>query len=493
MKVKFIGLLVALVLCLGLALPASAQGMPFGSLAVALDVVYVDIDNDNFEVVCNFSRSRANTGFNFTGYKGKVDTGNAGARTETGNVINSNYTAGAVTDTSLGPIAMNYGYGYEDEGDFDLFGGCGLMCWLFMHDPIAVAADIKYVKVNNVNFGFVFNDSLAWANTGWNFAFNKARINTGNASASTTTSTTLNTNTTYVEINDLGMVGPVAVNADFGYGAPGVECFRFGSLALALDVNAVSVSNNNFGLVSNFSFAGANTGMNYAGGKSRVNTGNARASTATSSTVNTNTTGVVITDTSSGPIAANAEMSPCGGADYCVGAVGPVAANVNTNGGVAVAADVNYVGVNNNNTALVDNTSVAWANSGRNNTGGGSTVTTGNASSSTTTANTVNTNTTSVAINDAGGVGPVAVNEETEGEAVAVAVEADVVEVENENTAVVSNESVASANTGQNNTGGGQAECDGSGSGSVNTGDASASTTTTNTVNTNTTTFVVNN
>jgi len=465
------------------------------ALAVAVDANLVGVINFNGGVVSNMSFALANSGFNYGGEESVINTGGASADTGTVTDLNWNSTDISIEDTNgRGPVA------YNEDGEAD---------------GLAVAVDLNGVLVVNTNLGEVCNFSVADANSGMNVSGEESTIVTGLAEADTTTETDLNSNTTKVAITDSGATGPVAANVDFD------EC----STAVGVDANVAVVFNQNMGKVSNVSLAAANSGMNLGGEESNITTGGAVAGTTTGSTVNSNTTSVTIADRSNGPVAINTEdceVNPCNPeipdpcepecGDPCdtgcevgcdavqscptTGNSGPVAANIETDGGVAVAVNANVAVVTNDNLAGVSNVSVALANSGANGTGEESTVSTGVATALTGTTNTVNTNSTDVSITDGTSSGPVAVNEETEG-GVAVAVDANVAVVSNDNVAVVSNVSTAVANTGDN--GGGAANvgvtctsgCTADG-GSITTGNATADTTTTNNVNTNTTTFTIN-
>lgn len=456
------------------------------ALAVAVDANLVGVINFNFGFVSNTSLSMANSGFNQAGEESTILTGSATSRTKTETDLNSNVTDISINDSGDGSVAFN------EDGDAS---------------GTAVAADVNGVLVVNANMGSVCDFSFAGANSGVNITEDEeGTITTLGALATTQTTSGLNSNTTDVDITDSGEEGPVAANVDFD------EC----NLAVAIDVNAVLVFNNNLGSVLNVSVAAANTGMNNGGEESTVTTGSATAGTTTTTNLNTNTTSVSITDNSNGPVAVNTdddcEIDPCnpqipspceedacgtgcGGCPGGQGQTGPVAANVDTDGGVAVAIDANIAVVDNDNRGLVGNTSVALANSGGNQAGEESSVTTGNANAGTGTTNTVNSNDTTIVITDGATSGPVAVNQDSE-DSLAVSADVNAAVVSNNNSALVTNQSTAVANTGNNGsleqeaagtcgTGCGEDES------TVTTGNATATTTTTNNVNSNTTTFTI--
>lgn len=456
------------------------------SVAIAVDIKYIGVHNFNGGVVINDSLARANTGFNRAGEDSEIDTGSASAQTTTSTVMNSNETTVTVEDTGMiGPVAANVDFNYFADGADAMPAQ--------LEGDVAVAIEADIVLVENRNFGFVHNDSVAMSNTGGNFTGEDSELETSAAQASTSTDSTVNLNQTSVTLTDSGIVGPMAINADgdFTYGDIEDSCIG-GDFALAVDKNAAIVLNDNSAFVINDSKAMANSGLNKTGEDSELTTGGATASTATTNNVNSNSTNVVIADSSMGPVAANVDMDTetLGGAGIscitCGGSMGPVAANVNTDGGTAIAVDTNVAMVSNDNRAMVINDSEASANTGMNRTGGDSTVVTGDASAATSTSNDVNSNSTNVEINDTTGVGPTAANVETSGDSTAVSTETVVVSADNNNSGAVVNGSQASANTG-GNTGG----CNADGS-SITTGNANSTTTTTNTVNSNTTTFVIN-
>ncbi len=459
------------------------------ALALAIDANLVGVINFNGGMIGNRAVAMANTGFNYADEESTLSTGNASATTDTDSRLNWNKTDVTINADGNGPVAYNY--------DLD-------------DDGTAIAVDVNAVLVANLNMGGVCNFDVAGANSGMNYVGEEGSLVTYQATADTDTNTELNTNDTTIVIDKTKEDGSVAANVDFD--GDGV--------AVAVDVNAAVVFNGNFGGVNNVSLAGANTGVNFGGEESSITTGAAVAGTSTTTALNTNTTSVTITDNSNGPVAVNTddacEFDPCNpqvpspcdedpcddgcgcvGADSCNGTQsgsGPVAANIDTDGGVAVAVDANIVVVANENVGYVSNTSVALANSGANGSGEEGTVSTGIATANTGTTSSVNTNDTTVSITDGASSGPVAVNEDT-CDGVAVAVDANAIVVSNDNSALVVNNSTADSNTGAN----GEApqntctdQCDDDEGGSVTTGAATASTTTTNTVNTNTTTFTIN-
>ena len=214
-------------------------------------------------------------------------------------------------------------------------------------------------------------------------------------------------------------MGPAAVNLGGKH-----------ALAVALEADLVGVRNTNLGLVANCVSTSANTGANLTLFGSS-DTGNATARSTVTNSVNSNETGVLIADGSSGPVAAN--VGHMGGPMMPGG--GPVAANVGTSG-IAVAAEVDAVGVSNTNVGAVVNDVDTVANSGHNvtvgcpvdpcaepceepcdkcdpcdpcdscdgdgNDGPETTSNTGNASATSTVDNTVNSNSTVVVIGGGG-------------------------------------------------------------------------------------------
>lgn len=527
MKKIITSVLVLGIFLTAVAAPVSAkkQGPPPEPTAKAVDFIFVDVDSANFGTLKNFSLVNADSGNNLTANKGLVDTGDAKATTDTTTGLNTIKVGVGITDSHLGPVALNSGE--------RLMG------------PSALAVDFIMVDVDSFNFGKVCNFSFANANTGANITGKYGDVTTGDAEAKTTTETTLNTISTDIKI-DKSVSGPFALNlemeeeknAEFdmlGGGKP------HGPKAIAVDFNLVDVENLNIGCVGNTSFAFANSGLNKTGKYSEVETGRALASTETETNLNKIDNKVSVSEAGLvGSVALNFEYAEIRNAD-CEGPKGK-------GGPSAIAVDGNVVLVDNMNFGMVNNLSIANANSGINITGKRSSVKTGDATASTGTVNNVNSisNTISVSSTSSGPiamnvkleptpnpkpdgclsaefgcggtvgtVGPVAANIGTPG--TAEAKDITVVDVDNSNVATVTNTSIANANTGGNTTGcgsipdpcGSQTTCQGVTCGggcgdpcptpsvnpcqpaSVTTGDATATTTTTNTVNTSETTITI--
>lgn len=332
--------------------------------ALAMDFIFVDVDNFNMGKVCNFSVADANTGYNLAGKYGDIDTGNATAKTQTETTLNSIDNKVSVHKEVVGPLALNL----EMGGEFGLFGGRPPMP---RSGPKATAIDFIAIDVDNLNVGCVGNFSVALANSGRNAASKYGEVETGKALASTETETNLNMIANDVSVSEAGQ-GPTAVN--FVYtGFIDAQCCRPGGgspKALAINGTMVGVHNFNFGLVENLSLANANTGENIVGKRASITTGDATASTGTANDVNS-ISNTISVSSSNGPMAINAEVGlPDGGCAStelgCGGmTTGTVAANIGTPG-TAVVKDMTVVEVENTNVAMVDNVSVANANTGNN-------------------------------------------------------------------------------------------------------------------------------
>lgn len=456
------------------------------ALALAIDANVAGVINFNDGMVSNKSFALSNSGFNTAGEESAILAGTAGSTTSTDTDLNSNMTDVTIDNNSHnGPVAFN-----EDVDE----------------DGTAVAVNVNGALVMNTNLGGVCNFSVAGANSGVNVIDEEGNVTTATATAATGATTDLNANDTTIAIRNSD--SPVAANTDVDDEG----------LAISADANFALVDNSNYGEVTNFSMAGANTGANYGGEESSISTGVAVAETSAITTVNTNKTVVTIADNTNGPVAVNTDdkhVNPCNpqipnpciedgcpcdeiscGDSLAEGrGTGPVAANIDTDGGVAIAVNANVAVVGNDNEGSVLNVSTAVANSGANGAGEESTVSTGAALASTGATSNVNSNDTTVGITDGASSGPVAANVDTDG-GTAVAVDANVAAVSNNNEATVTNVSNASANTGANGdpqsascTSGCEDNAEG---GSVTTGAASASTRTTTEVNSNTTTFTIN-
>lgn len=270
-----------------------------------------------------------------------------------------------------------------------------------------------------------------------------------------------------------------------------------GPLAVAVDEMKINVDHTNFGVVTNFVFARANTGWNFTYGQGTdVETGNATINAGVGTGMNSNTTGVMLADAEWGPFAVNFGFGELesGGEDSVEGLCCPPRCRFPmpcwmrmalgywlwTGNPVAIAWDNTEIDVHNFNIGVVSNDLMLFANTGHNLTVG-SEVDTGDASIIANVGTTLNTNTTSISMYESG-IGPVAVNFEFGGGGyvpLAVAAESDRISVSNFNFGVVENNVFARANTGWNDTYGEGAD--------VDTGNASVGTTVSNTVNTNTT------
>lgn len=368
---------------------------------------------------------------------------------------------------------------------------------------VALSTDEVKVKVNNFNFGDVYNHVFTSANSGYNFTY-KAGSDTGNASAGTAVSTGLNSSSTMVAVADFAN-GPVAYN-EAGHTRHHKMHHGF-SFAYAADELKVGVNNFNMGHVANMVATMANTGMNmtFRGDSA---TGNAEAGSMVSTDLNKNQTGVLVTAMGAGPGAVNMG-----------------------NGGMAMAMEETKVKVNNFNMGCVVNGVATMANTGANMTFGGTSAT-GNALAAAYVGNEVNSNTTKVAVMDT--TSPVAANVSHMGmgdsmgggdclpgvcdggttaanvgtSGVSMASDETKVEVNNTNMASVDNNVVTTANTGGNVTvdeedhhhqGPPRGGCSDFGCGdfpmpepnTTSTGDAAAVSEVTNTVNTNDTTVIV--
>jgi hypothetical protein len=335
---------------------------------------------------------------------------------------------------------------------------------------LAVAVDLTGVRIHNFNNGQVFNLVGTLANSGWNDT-SSGSSDTGNATASTSVSNDLNSNSTGVMVSEMGD-GPLAMNRGKG-------------IAIAVDATLVGVCNFNYGTVSNMVFTGANSGLNETTGKEDMwphfgfswfpwfggdevesDTGNAIAKATVSTNLNSNDTFVAVCDFENGPKAINWER-PCRFHcfyDRCGCDPDPV----------AVAVDLTAVKVSNFNIGSVMNMVFTGANTGWNDTSGGSSDT-GDARATASVATTLNTNHTCVMVSE-GGSGALAMNNARHG-GLAIAVEADLVKVDNMNLGYVANFVGTLANSGGNTTSGG----------SSGTGSAIASASVTNNVNSNST------
>jgi len=332
---------------------------------------------------------------------------------------------------------------------------------------LAVAVDLKAVKVSNFNFGSVFNLVVTGANSGLNHTF-KGDSGTGNATADASVSTDLNSNSTEVMVWEMGQ-GPLAMNRNKG-------------IAVAVDATLVKVDNFNLGSVNNMVFTGANSGGNVTDGIAadflsshrrphrgsidpiESNTGNAVAEADVSTKLNANSTTVAICDFENGPVAVNWQercRRDCRkGKCQC--------------DPIAVAVDLTAVEVCNFNAGMVLNVVGTGANTGWNNTSGGNSHT-GNARADASVDTTLNTNETAVMVSESGS-GALAMNKSKCG-GLAVAVEADLVKVGNVNLGYVANYVITGANSGLNHTS----------KGDSHTGNAVALASVKNSVNSNTT------
>jgi len=231
---------------------------------------------------------------------------------------------------------------------------------------------------------------------------------------------------------------------------------RAESLAVALDLTLVDVSNFNLGCVENFSFTRANTGWNM-NVRADSDTGNAGASAAISNDVNSSSTGVGIWESGLGPMAVNVGGEEGGFTTAQL----PALPWLFEHDPIAVAADVDLVRVSNFNAGGVGNMVFTGANSGWNWTFMGGSDT-GNAKASAVVSTNLNSSTTNVAIYDFES-GPVAVNWSPVGDgdgelecsscmpgALALAADLTAVRVTNFNAGYVANVVATWANTGNN-------------------------------------------
>lgn len=386
------------------------------------------------------------------------------------------------------------------------------------HEPEnwAVAVDANLVGIFNENYGDVCNFAFTNANSGFNYVTGKkVTSDTGNALAGAEVTTDENANKTAVTLGD-GGEGPVAVNeVENENGRVHKEDKKEGgdNTAIAVDLNAVLVTNFNFGFVNNSVVTGANTGFNKVNGKKAVDagTGNAEAGAEVATTLNTNKTEVTVDDSESGPMALNSQTTKkhdcceddcdeeccdeepeCGCADFTSGQNGK---KHHDNDNLAVAVDVNAVLVDNLNVGFVSNFVMTGANTGVNFVDGKKAVTTdtGDALAGTKVDNSVNSNETTVTITD-DGAGPAAINSaelekshrrsqsHEKGDAVAIAADVNLGAVLNTNFGLVANVVYTGANSGGNYTS----------KGSSSTGNATAYSAVTNDVNSNTTSMTIN-
>ena len=300
-------------------LDANYVPMYFGDLAVALDITNVDVSNFNHGYVFNNVDTNANTGYNFT-LGANSGTGGALAGADVSSTVNRNVTTVAVSETGVGPMALN------SEENFGV-----RLNPVFMSGSIAVAGEVNVALVDNTNHGMVLNDVDTNANSAHNLAFGGSS-NTGMALSYAVVGSNVNSNTTTVGITDTS--SPTAMNSDSqvnttggcvpsvgfpcGGSTGGTTAANVGDsgVAVAVDATIASVTNNNTGTVVNNVTTEANTGGNMTKGCGEItcpcdqpnptespapvvtttsSTGDAVASSEVSNTVNTNTTTVVIT------------------------------------------------------------------------------------------------------------------------------------------------------------------------------------------------------
>ncbi|KPJ70099.1 hypothetical protein AMJ51_02560 [Microgenomates bacterium DG_75] len=249
-------------------------------------------------MVMNMVDTWANTGWNTTS-GGDSDTGNARATASVDTTMNTNGTCVMVKEGGSGALAMNKG----------------------RRGGLAIALEADLVKVSSANMGFVLNLVGTSANTGHNTT-SGGDSDTGSAVASASVVNDVNSNSTFVGI--MGSDGAAAINGGSTHvrvpcdgcvdvcDPDGVVAVNDGKgVAIAADVDAVSVSNTNVADVVNVVDTSANSGNNDTGGddcdcKSGCGdhhdkdeggdstTGNASASSTVENTVNSNSTTVVI-------------------------------------------------------------------------------------------------------------------------------------------------------------------------------------------------------
>ena len=346
----------------------------------------------------------------------------------------------------------------------------------------AIAAELDFDVVYNGNFALLHNFTFAGANTGWNIIpgnGNGNSIGTGSASAVANTSNFQNTNVSVIEGED----GDAALAKNFETGK------NSENWAIAADVDAAVVWNENLALLCNFTYAGANSGFNHIGGpglcnqtdpceegskKNSITTGAASAEANTTNVQNTNLSMISVN-----------------------GQGGSITAENNgtkkDSENIAVAANLDAAVIVNLNGAFARNATIAMANTGFNGISGDkkNDILTGAASAGANTSNFQNTNVSVIEQNGSGAT--TASNKETGKEVeecgepedscpdnVAVAVDVEAAVVVNENLALLDNTTVAGANSGGN-------AVLGEDKNTITTGDASAGANTTNVQNTNVT------
>jgi hypothetical protein len=249
----------------------------------------------------------------------------------------------------------------------------------------------------------------------------------------------------------------------------------YAATSVAADVNGAVVYNSNKGFVNNFTSTNANSGFNLTSGKKAgLTTGDATANGGVVNGVNSSNTKGKLTDNGSGASANNSK------------------------GGVAVAADVNFIVAYNENFGAVGNFVTTNANTGWNLTTGGKSVNTGDAKSSAMVFNSVNTNKADITVAD-NASGATADNsgwKKSHGDDVAVAADVNAAGVVNLNNGFVTNFVATNSNTGGNITSGtedkkGKRDYKDPSSTAVETGDATAFAMVSSSVNHNDSTVTV--
>ncbi len=197
-----------------------------GPLAVAVEEDDISVHNFNFGVVENDIFARANTGWNFTfGPGADVDTGNASVATTVSNVVNTNVTFIAKTDSGIGPIAVNAdlscGTGIGAASCLPISGGgVGPVAANIGTPGVAIAVESDDISVGNKNKAVVVNNETLLANTGHNVTMGgggclasadpcdpsptpaPTTVDTGNAAVTTTVSNTVNSNSTTIVVSE---------------------------------------------------------------------------------------------------------------------------------------------------------------------------------------------------------------------------------------------------------------------------------------------------
>jgi hypothetical protein len=160
-------------------------------------------------------------------------------------------------------------------------------------ENIAVAANLDAAVVVNLNAALAMNSTVALANTGFNgiSGDKKNEIHAGAATAVANTSNFQNTNLSVIEQDGSDAS---ALNKETGKegGCGEVENSCPDNVAVAVDVEAAVVVNENLALLGNETVAGANSGGNDVLGKkdNAITTGDASAGSNSTNVQNTNMT-----------------------------------------------------------------------------------------------------------------------------------------------------------------------------------------------------------